>query len=59
MCASNRKDPNACAYDRLTAAAVIGTLRAALLEWANDPDAGPTGDAVKSRLALLEVRPLR
>jgi hypothetical protein len=30
----------------------------ALLEWANDPDAGPMGDAVTAALALLEIRPL-
>ena len=30
----------------VAAAAVIGALTAALLEWANDPDAGPMGDAV-------------
>ena len=43
----------------VAAAAVIGALTAALLEWANDPDAGPMGDAVTAALALLEVRPLR
>ena len=31
----------------------------ALLEWANDPDAGPMGEAVTAGLALLEIRPLR
>ena len=43
----------------VAAAAVIGALTAALLEWVNDPDAGPMGDAVTAALALLEVRPLR
>jgi len=43
----------------VAAAAVIGALTAALLEWANDPDAGPMGDAVTAALALLEIRPLR
>ena len=43
----------------VAAAAVIGALTAALLEWANDPDAGPMGDAVTAALALLEVRPPR
>jgi AcrR family transcriptional regulator len=38
-------------------AAVIGALTAALLEWANDPDAGPMGDAVTAALALLEIQP--
>ena len=48
------------AFDAVVAAAaVIGALTAALLEWANDPDAGPMGDAVTAALALLEVRPLR
>jgi AcrR family transcriptional regulator len=37
-------------------AAVIGALTAALLEWANDPDAGPMGDAVTAALELLEIR---
>ena len=36
---------------------VIGALTAALLEWANDPDAGPMGDAVTAALALLEIQP--
>jgi len=40
-------------------AAVIGALTAALLEWANDPDAGPMGDAVAAALALLEIQPPR
>jgi hypothetical protein len=31
----------------------------ALLDWANDPYAGPMGDAVTAALALLEIRPLR
>jgi hydroxyethylthiazole kinase-like sugar kinase family protein len=43
----------------VAAAAVIGALTAALLEWANDPDAAPMGDAVRAALALLEIRPLR
>src|SRR5215204_5535843 len=43
----------------VAAAAVIGALTAALLEWANEPDAGPMGDAVTAALALLEIRPLR
>ena len=43
----------------VAAAAVIGALTAALLEWANDPDAGPMGDAVTAALALLEIRPPR
>jgi hypothetical protein len=43
----------------VAAAAVIGALTAALLEWASDPDAGPMGDAVAGALALLEIRPLR
>jgi AcrR family transcriptional regulator len=43
----------------VAAAAVIGALTAALLEWANDPDAGPMGDAVTAALALLESRPLQ
>jgi AcrR family transcriptional regulator len=43
----------------VAAGAVIGALTAALLEWANDPDAGPMGEAVTAALALLEVRPLR
>ncbi|HEY6685292.1 MAG TPA: TetR/AcrR family transcriptional regulator [Propionibacteriaceae bacterium] len=43
----------------VAAAAVIGALTAALLEWANDPDAGPMGDAVTAALALLEIRTLR
>ena len=41
----------------VAAAAVIGALTAALLEWANDPGAGPMGDAVTAALALLEIRP--
>lgn len=41
----------------VAAAAVIGALTAALLEWANDPDARPMGDAVKAALALLEIQP--
>jgi len=41
----------------VAAAAVIGALTAALLEWANDPDAGPMGDAVTAALALLEIQP--
>jgi len=36
---------------------VIGALTAALLEWANDPDAGPMGNAVTAALALLEIQP--
>jgi AcrR family transcriptional regulator len=43
----------------VAAAAVIGALTAALLEWANDPGAGPMGDAIAAALALLEVRPVR
>ena len=43
----------------VAAAAVIGALTAALLEWANDPDAAPMGEAVTAALALLENRPLR
>jgi hypothetical protein len=43
----------------VASAAVIGALTDALLEWANDPDAGPIGDAVTAALALLEIRPLR
>jgi AcrR family transcriptional regulator len=43
----------------VAAAAVIGALTAALLEWASDPDAAPMGDAVTAALALLEIRPLR
>jgi AcrR family transcriptional regulator len=43
----------------VAAAAVIGALTAALLGWANDPDAAPIGDAVTAALALLEIRPLR
>jgi hydroxyethylthiazole kinase-like sugar kinase family protein len=43
----------------VAAGAVIGALTAALLEWADDPDAGAMGDAVAAALALLEVRPLR
>jgi hypothetical protein len=43
----------------VAAAAVIGALTAALLEWANEPDAGPMGDTVTAALALLEIRPLR
>jgi AcrR family transcriptional regulator len=43
----------------VAAGAVIGALTAALLEWANDPDAGPMSDAVTTALALLEIRPLR
>jgi hypothetical protein len=39
-------------------AAVIGALTAALLEWANDPEARPIGEAVMAALALLEIRPL-
>lgn len=42
----------------VASAAVIGALTAALLEWANGPDAGPVGDAVTAALALLEIRPL-
>ena len=41
----------------VAAAAVIGALTAALLEWANDPDAWPMGDAVAAALALLEIQP--
>jgi hypothetical protein len=41
----------------VAAAAVIGALTAALLEWASDPDARPMGDAVAAALALLEIRP--
>ena len=41
----------------VASAAVIGALTAALLEWANDPDAGPMGDAVTAALALLEIQP--
>jgi AcrR family transcriptional regulator len=41
----------------VAAAAVIGALTAALLEWANDPDARPMGDAVMAALALLEIQP--
>ena len=40
----------------VAAAAVIGALTAALLEWANDPDAVPMDDAVTAALALLEIR---
>jgi AcrR family transcriptional regulator len=43
----------------VAAAAVIGALTAALLEWANGPDAVPMGDAVTAALALLEIRPPR
>ena len=43
----------------VAAAAVIGALTAALLEWAMDPEAGPMENAVTAALALLEVRPLR
>lgn len=41
----------------VAAAAVIGALTAALLEWANDPHARPMGDAVTAALALLEIQP--
>ena len=41
----------------VASAAVIGGLTAALLEWANDPEAGPIGDAVTAALALLEIQP--
>jgi hypothetical protein len=48
------------AFEAVVAAgAVIGALTAALLEWADDPDAGAMGDAVAAALALLEVRPLQ
>jgi AcrR family transcriptional regulator len=43
----------------VAAAAVIGALTAALLEWADDPGAGAMGDAVAAALALLEIRPLQ
>jgi AcrR family transcriptional regulator len=39
----------------VAAAAVIGALTAALLQWANDPDAGPMGEVVTAALALLEI----
>lgn len=30
----------------------------ALLDWVNDPDAGPMGDTVTAALALLEILPV-
>ena len=41
----------------VASAAVIGALTAALLEWANDPDARPMDEAVTAALALLEIQP--
>jgi hypothetical protein len=29
------------------------------LQWANDPDSGPIGDAVTAALALLEIQPAK
>jgi hypothetical protein len=39
----------------VAAAAVIGTLMTAILEWTNDPNARPLGDAVTVARALLEI----
>jgi AcrR family transcriptional regulator len=38
----------------VAAAAVLGALTAALLEWATDPDAGPLSGAVTGALQVLE-----
>jgi hypothetical protein len=38
----------------VAAAAVLGALTAALLEWAGDPEPGPLGGAVTGALQVLE-----
>ena len=45
------------AFEAVVATAAVAGALAGLFEWANDSDARPISDAVRSALARLEVQP--